>query len=106
MSAKRSISKKPCPYCGKRLEAVNKLKWRNNLARHLANACEPFQREHIRQVLRITESLLMLYVPEALTGVYQEPYSVVPRELNDDELQRVSEIGELERLMKLEAKPK
>jgi hypothetical protein len=62
------IRKKPCPYCGKKLQAANKLKWRNNLARHLGNACPPYEREIIRMGLRMLEGVAILALTEMNPG--------------------------------------
>jgi hypothetical protein len=51
------IRKRPCPYCGKKLQYPNKLKGRNNMARHLANTCLPYQRELMGICTRILERL-------------------------------------------------
>ncbi len=46
------IKTRPCPYCGRRLQAQNKLKWRNNLARHLGRGtCLPYEAEKPRMAM-------------------------------------------------------
>ncbi len=41
-AATKSKRTRPCPWCGKRLAASTKTKWRNNLARH-HRACSVYQ---------------------------------------------------------------
>jgi hypothetical protein len=68
MSAAAAVRKKPCPYCGKKLQAANKLKWRNNLARHLAN-CAPHQREWIGMTQRFVLEVLTHFVKQGFVPV-------------------------------------
>lgn len=82
MTEAAKIRRKACPYCGKRLECRSKHLWRNNLARHLARTCAPFQREHMGQILNIVQSLAQSFLP--------------------GELEKAQEVAELERLHKLE----
>lgn len=43
---KNPVHKKACPYCGKKLQAKSKRRWRNNLARHLdGGTCLPYEAE-------------------------------------------------------------
>ena len=67
MSAAAKIRKKPCPYCGKKLQAANKLKWRNNLARHLVN-CAPHQREWIGMCGRFLFEMLGMFMREGFAS--------------------------------------
>jgi hypothetical protein len=101
-----SVRKKPCPYCGKKLQAKNKLKWRNNLARHLANACAPFQREQLGTFSRIACQLLADYMPgsfpvpqlPAACGPYPQPQAEYPTKAKPA-------VDELERLYALDSDP-
>jgi hypothetical protein len=127
----RSIRKKPCPYCGKLLEAPDKRRFHNHLARH-ATHCPPYRLEHMRQMLDIIKSMVTVMYPgwqtapeaagvrdrmaqlarflpppdprSGMGDLSPEGSFAVPLKLDDTELKRVSEIGELERLLKLEAK--
>jgi len=58
------VRKKPCPYCGKKLQCKSKGRWRNNLARHFSNACPPYEKRIIEMGLRLFESVAEF----ALTG--------------------------------------
>jgi hypothetical protein len=82
------VRKKPCPYCGKRLQAASKGRWRNNLARHLQN-CAPHQREWIS----MTEHLMFAMV-EHLLGVKPSSTDYVAA------AKKNSEVEALERLYK------
>jgi hypothetical protein len=62
---KQPMRKKPCPYCGKKLQAPNKLKWHNNLARHLQN-CAPYQRELISMCTRFIFEALTHFMQQAI----------------------------------------
>lgn len=81
------IRKKPCAWCGKRLQAPGKLKWRNNLARHLQN-CAPWQREWMSMTMHMVTSLVEHCVgaTSPLPGDYQQAGN------------RHAEVQELERL--------
>lgn len=103
----RRVPKKPCPYCGKKLEARNKRKFHNNLARHLSRTCAPFQREHMAQMLTIVNSLLRLYFPDGMMqqtgfGEFYPSRFLCP----EDPKKRNEEIAELERIHALTAEEK
>jgi hypothetical protein len=84
------VRRKPCPYCGKKLQAASKTKWRNNLARHLAN-CAPHQREWI--------SMYERFVLEMLSKVI--PPQQVERPMIDRSPNAKAEVEALERLANL-----
>ncbi len=85
------IRKRPCPYCGKKLQYPNKLKGRNNLARHLANACAPFQRETMGMYNRILERLFEMMIGN-------------PPPRFEDPLAKQKDVDELQRLFTLPAR--
>lgn len=96
--------KKPCPYCGKKLQCVNRHKWRNNLARHLGNACPPYEKEVIQMSLRLMGSLVGSIAEYAVTGKLSEfrsPDFKSPEQI----LKEQSEIKALEALFKLKSVP-
>lgn len=94
---KTAVRKKPCPYCGKKLQAANKLKWRNNLARHLAN-CAPHQREWIAMYQRFVLEVLGKLIPEAMNGA-MFPTNLMPSIGVSPNTK--AEVEALERLVKL-----
>lgn len=65
------MKKKPCPYCGKRLKATSKGRWRNNLARHL-ESCQPYNIEMLRMTGGVVNKLIDLFFlsPAQSTGGY------------------------------------
>jgi hypothetical protein len=87
----QAVRRKPCPYCGKKLQAANKVKWRNNLARHLAN-CAPHQREWI--------SMCERFVFEALSKWMIPPQQCSPPALGISPNAK-AEVEALERLARL-----
>ncbi len=85
------VRKKPCPYCGKKLQAKNKLKWRNNLARHLANACPPYERETIGFMNRIVFEM----IEWVMTGRFPT---------REDPAAKSKDVKELQRMMALDSR--
>jgi hypothetical protein len=96
---KAKVRMKPCPYCEKKLQAPNKLKWRNNLARHLGNACPPYEKRMIEIGLRIFEGVafsLTGRVPDFNPAEFKGP---------DQIRKEQQEIRELEALYKHKSVP-
>lgn len=93
MSVKTSVRKKPCPFCQKKLQAVSKHKWRNNLARHLARTCQAYQREQIMMFSRLVCHIIDRYTPFAAQnpGFGRFAPSLAPTN-------RKAEVEELERM--------
>ena len=93
---KRATRKRPCPYCQKKLTAKTRRNWHVNLARHLANTCQPYQRQHLSLMLQTVWRLLDAFLPAGMTR---------PTLANTDgyvtALKARAEISELERLAKL-----
>lgn len=88
------VRKRPCPYCGKRLIATTKGKWRRNLAQHHAH-CEP-GKAHWRQ-LALQEVPFILSTMMAILGVPPMPLKVQAECAKD-----ARDVSELERLYQLE----
>ncbi len=86
---KNPVRKRPCPYCGKKLQAKSKHRWRNNLARHLANTCQPYQREHIGMMTKMIGEVIQW----AITGQ-------LPR--REDPAAKAKDVAELQRLFEKE----
>lgn len=54
----KSVRKKACPFCGKKLQHKSRRQWCVNLARHLGNSCPPYEREQITAGTRAIWELL------------------------------------------------
>lgn len=92
------VRKKPCPYCQKKLVATTKGKWRYNLARHLVNTCQPYQRRNIELMTMTICKLLEAFLPAGMTA---PGFGSVPGYLQV--LNARAEISELERIAKMDA---
>ncbi len=99
---KKAVRKKPCPYCAKKLQAANKLKWRNNLSRHLSGGtCKQYEQERVSMAMRATNAILSAF---GLTDfLVQLGSDVQPFPIPENPAQRARDVAELNRMMSLKS---